>query len=309
MPSILDEPRIIRWNKTRTYGLEFEFARDYCDRNVLKRAIEQAGQRAQVRDWEHTRDNHNLWICKTDSSCGWEVCSPPMSGPATLKNVGEVLTKIFAAGAQFNNNCGFHIHLSVQDFDQEKLYSLLAHWIKIEMMIMNSHPSHRRDNPYCKLCNNRISNYDPHREYSGDQLYDVLCRERKQTLNITNYNERKTIEFRMGDMTMDPEDVKNRVRFLIWFTDVCRLMPMPKNLNWFTPKQAMRWLGLSYDQSDTIKKVFTPAVKSMRNWILKRLEANCPDQLYGKDKTAAVEMLKEFEDVDKKITVQVNEEE
>jgi hypothetical protein len=295
--------KTIKWNKRRLFGLELEFIPDNIDRQKLRKAVEEAGQKCQTRDWERSRDNLDFWVAKTDSSCGYELCSPPIKGPAKLKAVCDVVKSVFKAGATFNNRCGLHIHLGCVDFSQEQLYSLLAHWIKIEMVIMHAHPQNRLENPYCKTCNSKIANFDNDREYPGHLLFDILKIDRKQTLNLFYWEERKSIEFRMGEMSNDPDDIKNRIRFLIWFADICRMMPMPKNLNWFNPRQTMRFLGLCYDPSDTVKKRFSPGIIEMREWLLDRMERFTPEELYHKDKEIIKELRIEFKEQDKRITV------
>lgn len=293
--------RKIRWNRNRVFGVELEFNADSVDRARLKRAVERAGQDCDVRDWERSRDNHGLWIAKTDSSCGYELCSPPSQGPKFLKTVGDVVSEVFSEGATFNNQCGLHVHVGLSDFTDEQLYSLLAHWIKIEMVVMHAHPDHRRQNEYCMTCNSRIGNLMSDQEYSGREIYNMLRDERKQTLNLYYWGERKSIEFRMGEMSDDPLDVKNRIRFLIWFVDICKIMPMPKKLNWFSPKETMRFLNLCYDTTDTVQKQFSPAVTQMRNWILERLNTHLPsDQRHEDDRKLVAEMIEEFKMRDEK---------
>lgn len=284
---------VIQWNKTRRFGVEFEF--NVFNRTIresqraLRDAILSVGQRVEIRSWERTVNNWGVWVIKTDSSCGIEAVTPPLSGPNDLKMVGEVIKKFNEIGAKFDNRCGLHVHLSLEDFEFQQMCILLMYWIKIETVIMNAHPEHRRKNQYCKPLNEYIGNWQVNQYYSPEEVYQAFytCR---GALNTNYWESRKILEWRMGEMTLDPEDIKNRVRFLIWFTDIAKILGPPENLNWFTTKQTMFHLGLLPSEADGIKKVFSPAIQSMKKWILTRLQANLPGY-YKIDKQLVQEML------------------
>ena len=43
--------------------------------NEIASLIRSAGMEAEVQNWQYNHNN-SKWICKPDSSCGIEVCSP-----------------------------------------------------------------------------------------------------------------------------------------------------------------------------------------------------------------------------------------
>jgi hypothetical protein len=107
------------------------------------------------------------------------------------------------------------------------------------------------------------------------------------------WERRKTIEWRIGEMTLDSESIKNRVRFLVTFVDVCKYLPAPENLNLLSPKGMLRLLGLLDSESDLFIKKFSPAMISMRNWILERINTYIPvetSKVWKDDKDAILEL-------------------
>lgn len=295
MSEIQPKTFLIKWNKTRRFGVEFEFnnfVENSVDRTqrAVKEVIDRTGQFSEIRPWEHTIDNFDLWVVKTDSSCGIEVVTPPISGPNALKNIGQVIDGLAEIKARYNERCGLHVHVDLSDFEFNQMCILLMYWIKIETVIMNAHPAHRRNNQYCRPLNDNIPNWQQDHPYTCNEVYRAFNRYRG-ALNTGYWESRKTLEWRMGDMSLDSEDVKNRVRFLLWFVDIAKIMPQPENLNWFSSKQTMSFLGLLGSNNPKIKKIFSPAIHSMKAWILNRLEQNLPQDYYGSDRQLVKEMI------------------
>ena len=285
---------LLKWRVMRRFGVELEFnTRNDQSRESFKRLIERVpGQRAEVRNWERTNDN-TVWVCKTDSSCGLEINTPVMCGPVELKNLGLVVAEFQRAGSAFDTKCGLHVHVDVSDMTMEQIHVLIKYWAKIEHVVMNAHPEHRRKNGYCRPINEMFSDWRENRYYTGDQIFRAI-RQNRGALNVQHLDTRRTIEFRMGDMCTDPEDIKNRVRFLVWFVEIAKNTPAPRNLNWFTPKQTMRFLGLLDVKVEGVEKQLSRAMESMRDWILRRLEANMPGgSEHAPDRKAVRDMLTE----------------
>lgn len=304
---------VVKWNKRRKFGVELEFnARSpVSSRNWLKSRIRESlarqnivYHRVEIRDWERTHNNDYLWICKTDSSCGYEVCTPPLHGPNELKILGNVCKDLGDAGAVFSDNCGLHVHLSLLDFNEEQMCNMLMYWIKIEHNVMHAHPISRQENTrYCPTAISRIQDWESDRLYNGRDLFRALHQYRG-AINTRYWNDRKTIEWRMGEMTLDPDSIKNRIRFLIWFVDICKNLPPPENLNLFTPKQMIHFLGLWNDETGMVRKIFSPAIKSMRSWLLDRMEKFIPihkNQVYQRDRDQVIEIKKNLSLVENKM--------
>lgn len=269
--------RTLKWNFTRRFGIEFEFTNR---QNELARLAEitknVTGSECKVRNYEHTRDNYNTWVCKTDGSCGTELVSPILSGYAQLKKTAELLPVLQANRFNIGNQCGQHVHVEIADFTKEQVGVLCSWWIKIERFIMNGTPSHRRNNTYCSLLTQEY-NISPFEEYEPNTVREEFGRGR-HALNLRNWSVpdnindtgRGTVEFRFGEMTFDPEIIKNRVRFLIWFVEMVKVLPAPKDLTWLTPRESLMFLKLLENDKSVIQYEYSPAIQSMRKWILKR---------------------------------------
>ena len=289
---------IVKWNRMRKFGVELEFnARNPNSRDNHARFIEEVlreegveHHQAQIREWEHTHDNDGIWVCKPDSSCGFEICTPPLHGPNELKLLGKICQKLKEKNCHYDDTCGLHVHLSLEDFTDTQMQNMLMYWIKIEHNIMHAHPDHRRRNSrYCASAMSRIHTWLANESYSGDELYQLLRRHRG-AISPNYWEQRKTIEWRMGEMDLDPDSIKNRVRFLIWFVDICKIVNGPPNLNLYNPKQMLRFLGLLGDDGRPDNKVYSPAVKSMRKWIVDRMAQYIPERYFQKDKVMIIEM-------------------
>jgi hypothetical protein len=112
---------------SRRFGVELEYnAFDGVsrsrDENDLPLGIYEVGRKLQenlkkcveITKWQYT-NNNNKWHCKPDSSCGIEVCSPPVRGLGGLEKVGNVVDKIAAKGNILSDNrCSLHVHVEIQ---------------------------------------------------------------------------------------------------------------------------------------------------------------------------------------------------
>ena len=281
----------VKWNLSRRFGIEYEFRDHPNGRDGLAQAVRTVrGQSAEIAGYRHSHDN-DYWDCKTDSSCGLEVSTPVLSGPRGLKVAGDVLQAIRRAGYRVDHHCGQHVHVEVADYDFNQLKVLLCYWLKIEHAVMCATPAHRRGNTYCAEFRSKAG-FQPNRQYSPDDVYRRIVSNRHDIVNFSNFARYRTVEFRFGDMTYDVDVVKNRVRFLVRFVELCRNMPAPRDLNWFTPKQVLRFFGLLDAPGGTVEKRFSPAVLSMRAWLLDNLQANMPSgPEFVKDRTQVSALL------------------
>jgi hypothetical protein len=92
------------------------------------------------------------WDVKTDSSAGYEVCSPAIRLDAAghnedLRNVCSVLN---ALDLSVDRRCGLHVHVDVSDFNWEELQRLVSLWVRYEPFFYELTPRSRRTNQYCR---------------------------------------------------------------------------------------------------------------------------------------------------------------
>ena len=291
--------RLLKWNSQRQFGLEYEFTNRSNDLNRMAEIVYSlTNQSATVRNYGHTHGNHDRWECKPDSSCGTELVSPILKGPAALKIAAEILPGLQSADFCFGTTCGQHVHVEIADFSSEQAGILAAYWMKVERFILNGTPVHRRQNQYCKLLTHFNSNINPTQQYAPTHVFTSMTRGRN-AINFQNWNATSggTVEFRFGEMTFDPEVIKNRVRFLIWLVEMCKILPPPQNLKWMTPKETLSIFNLWDDPTSMIKYQYSPAVQSMRKWMLARLIEHAPPAFH-RDVDRCRVMLEEIEHVE-----------
>lgn len=274
--------RLVRFNSGRRFGLEYEFSNRYSFTATLASTARQhTSFDAQSRGYEHTRGN-DVWVAKTDSSCGTELVSPILRGWRNLKEAAELLPHLRSAGARISSRCGQHVHIEVADCTPDQVAAICAHWIKIERFMLSAHPAHRRSNGYCSPANYAgASRIEPNRRYTANEI--IRACGGRNAINLGNcridthsQSCSGTVEFRFGDMTFNPETIKCRTRFLITFVEAARVLGIPANLNWYTPKEALRMLGLYADQSSRVTLRYSRAMHETRIWVCERFLACCP---------------------------------
>lgn len=283
--------RMVKWKSNRRFGIEYEYNRDTSCRQIAQ-VVTGAGLECNVRRYEHTSVN-SAWVAKPDSSCGFELVTPILSGWRKLKVASEILIPLAEAGIEYGNECGNHVHVELADFSADQAKILACYWIKIEKFVMNGTPSHRQSNNYCNTIERRTLSLIPNHTYSLDNVWEYCSG--RNAINFSNFRADRhgscgTVEFRFGEMTRDPEVIKNRVRFLIWFVEICKILPSPDNLNWLSPKQVLSMFGLLQRPDSPIKLHFSPAIQSMKKWILKRVIDLSPNN-YIKDRQICQRLL------------------
>ena len=242
---------------TRQFGFELEFLCEGVSQPRLKESVETvSGERAEIHDHGH-QYNNNEWVVKTDSSCGWEVASRVMSSVADLKKAVKVVQAMHRAGAKVDNRCGLHVHVEVTDFSRDTLATLIQWWVKFERFTCDVLDPSRKNNSYCRP----IGEYfQAERSYDTDQtMYEVNGR--RNALNTTHYDARKTIEFRIAQGTSDFVNIKNWVRFLLTFVEFAKTAPRPDNVEYLLPQEVLTAMGLLGDE-------LSNGVIEMRTWLL-----------------------------------------
>lgn len=292
----------------RCFGIELE-----CGNNISKESLGNAiksvsaGKKVHVTGWDQSINN-NYWHIKEDSTCGpkakcaangkkavkdygWEISSYKGKGAKDIKHFCDVVEKLSETGILVNDNCGFHIHIEVKDFDMEKIATLMCHWVKIEKMFCLLVPKRRVGNVFCKLYNSKSSVKKFYKKFDIDSFWKVVCPkntninnnpDKKHTLNIVNFVKslqqeregedesyiRKTIELRLPEGTMNHEDVKNWIRLFSCFIESCSNLEKPKDLSPVDDLEIFfRTVGLSDEQD----YVLSPALYECKLWALNRI--------------------------------------
>lgn len=200
-----------------------------------------------ISGYKLTHNNVN-WNIKPDSSCGIEVCTPVSSIREHYFDIFTFLKKAKEAKFNTDKRCSVHVNINLIDgfvktestlSDRKKyewfpdsrcvagvgIYNLLKNWIRFEHIFFDLMPSHRKNTKYARCIGltpridiekkERIEfnelfslfSYDKYAKYCSANIYH-LCK-----------GSRPTIEFRLFEGSLNPVDIINWTRLLIFFVD------------------------------------------------------------------------------------------
>ena len=163
---------------------------------------------------------------------GYEINTHPSGGLYYAQQIEEIYRALNASGLWQDSHAGCHIHTDARDFDYTDLYKLLCVYAVLEPGLYKLIPQNRRSSRYCIPCGPRyyqnihivLSNLPKSernplkaailltvygrrdtREFKKDKGHDT----RYRSLNVHSYTFRGTIEYRMPEGTVYPENVIN----------------------------------------------------------------------------------------------------
>lgn len=293
----------LSFSSNRRFGVEFEYnafdGKNRPDPHKRVAGIEViAGvvgkfceQGVEIREWEHTQKN-DKWVVKPDSSCGLEVVTPPMKGWKGLMQTCRVVDGLSKhPDINADHRCSVHVHLEIADLNDEQQKSLFDHWTKCEPVFMDMMPQQRKRNRYCQFIgvSNKLqttTNFTAKQwiEEVGDvKYYSGNVNQMRKAMAAGNM-ERKTWEVRIGEPggCKDAFFIKNWVRLLVHFVEMCKMRPVPNafeegkpplanGLLWLDPEDVMTVLGFSNNPQ---QYELSNGLKQTRNWMLARLQKN-----------------------------------
>lgn len=272
--------KYVNFASKRSFGIELEVNQKVSSADLVKIVLAADPKHKVMHSTTYVQDyNNNYWHVKFDRSCGdikdqggWEIASYKASGYKDIINMGKVTDALKKAGVVVNDNCGFHIHAGIPDLNTNKLTSLLAHWVKIEPIIIESLPKHRKNNKYCRLLS---SKYD-YSIVSQKMFWDLVRprnfdnADRRVSLNICGYvqGNRETIELRLPECSLSGSDVKNWIRFFVHFVDSVIDKTMPINFDPVDLFGTMKIVGLHNEDPFFI---LSKALRETKLWFMKRI--------------------------------------
>lgn len=290
----------MRCFSNRKFGAEFEINETQDDRNFIAAIISYASSKNNrkcemyISDWEQSINN-TYWHVKTDSSCGWEICTPVSSGSEDLAFIGTIATYLSKWHFETDERCGFHIHVDVSDFDEYQMGILFNRWIKIEKYLLKLVPKHRRNNIHCLPYHKldwfvNISAIARIPGISPCEIWNAFCPtnfsphnnvQKRYTLNFVNFAKflsrekeglstkhcRKTLELRLPEGTLNSEDITNWIKLFVSFIEASKKCRKLGDIEFITTqKQFFKICGLNEDKNNTI----SPDLLETKNWIIKR---------------------------------------
>lgn len=279
----------------------------------------------KISGWHHTHNNFDEWVLKPDSSCGIEVCSPPVRGHVGLMQIVAAIEALSKdKEVKIDNRCSFHTHFGIEDclvkstrpsmgykapatsYDFEKsvqLAAILAWWIKCEPVFLDSVPQHRKKNRYCQ-CIGMLDMFQHDDEIDPARIISVLGEHKYCTINTFHLvkGKRPTIEFRIIEWEgcCNAHLAKNWIKLLAHFIETAKTRGLPKSyepgnqwssLLWLDPKDVLEFLGFAGSG-------LSPNMIETRNWFLARLLSNAKSDLTGVwGKEARIKSIKEIEEL------------
>jgi len=224
------------------------------------------GFKAESRPWQYTSDNSS-WVCKPDSSCGIEICSPVLFFEE-LNEISKLFNLIkYEKSILIDDRCAIHVHLDVSKFidsfysPSEELCSILAWWIKCEHIFMDFAAKSRKRNKYCRCIG--LTDYFSHDDVVLPETVFKKMSNKYLTLNtFHSFNKRRrTIEFRLAESTFDFCFLQNWVSTIFCFAESALKAGTPNNYCWISPVNFFDFMKFESE--------------NLRNWFVGRTIQNC----------------------------------
>jgi hypothetical protein len=250
-------------NSSRRFGVELEYnafdgeSRSRADNDLPKGIYSVASYLQQVllktidvTKWQYTHDNKR-WAIKPDSSCGIEVCSPPMRGKNGIAEIKKVVTTLSShPNVKADSRCSLHVHVEIADFTENQIVSLLRNWVRFEPVFFILCNPGRWLNQYC-IPVGLFSEFDSRQNFFYSNIMHRFSEYKYYSVNLFHYGKgrKKTIEFRtMGsEGCLNPEDAENWLKILLCFVDFCgHQAGFPSaNLSYGDPSELFEFLHLN----------------------------------------------------------------
>lgn len=160
---------------------------------------------------------------------GFEINTAPAGGDVFVKQVVEICDELATCKAEVNPQCGLHVHLDARDFNFYDIRRLVKIYSAIEPTLFEMVPASRRLSHYCVRCGDMYtaaiqSGKLPHSKLKEAVVYGVygdrestvhrkhkypddLRRARYNALNLHSWFYRGTVECRLLEGTVDPNEI------------------------------------------------------------------------------------------------------
>lgn len=293
------ENRFLKFDTKRCFGVEIEVGKE-IGRDTIIDFIKYRTNRFVKKSYYRPTINNHYWDVKHDGSCGskfvngineggYEINSYKASGVNDMKEIAWMISNLKKINVKVNNNCGFHLHVEVSDYDSENIGVLLNNWIFVENMIFSCVPNKRKSNKYCqKLGSQPLDAKEDLKKaidfwnYYKPKTIALTNTDRKKALNIINFYRsislkkfnRKTVEFRFMESTLCEKNIKNWIRFLVNFVEFCKnrnKLLFNRGLireNIITVEDFLEVVGLG---SNLRGFTLSEGLTETRKWVLQRL--------------------------------------
>jgi len=234
-----------------------------------------------LNGWLHV-NNNDSWIIKPDSTCGIEINSPILKGGFDLAKLCKVVENLAKhPEIRADERCSFHVHVNLEDLDEQQIGAVLAWWIKCEAVFFDSVPLQRKCHRHAQLIG-MCDRFESHiANYPADYIIDALSDVKYHSANVYHMRQkrRKSAEFRIAgnEFCLNPIFVKNWIRLLLHFVECGLERGMPPRVRqgdpwtglfWLSPKEVFQFLKFNDNN------LISPGLKQTKHWFLKQLRRN-----------------------------------
>ena len=160
----------------------------------------------------------------------FEMVSKIHRGQLGLDTARKAMETLRDLGALTNGSCGFHVHIDMTSASLDDFKRVFKRFIKFEPIFRKLIDQSRLSNVYCKSLSARFgSKAEAFQKIKDAKTLEDLAhvvngglgtQNRYMALNIQSFWRHGTIEFRLKESTLDPEEVVNWISMLlIWVED------------------------------------------------------------------------------------------
>jgi len=228
----------------RRFGVELEYnALDNNSRSKDKNNLpvgifsysnsiaKKIGKSVDVNGWQYT-NNNNAWVVKPDSSCGLEVCSPPMVASEAIHQLKDVVDGLNDSKfARSDGRCSFHVHVEIEDLSENQVWNLFLNWVRNELFFYLLTNNDRWLNHYCQPIGFSAI-FDKHEALTYSNMLRRLSEYKYYAINLYHYKKKrkKTMEFRImgNNACINSIDAVNWCKILICFVERAKDISMEK---------------------------------------------------------------------------------
>jgi len=200
----------------RPFGCEIEISTDFDDaKPILKKILDQIYKKPMLyakRDVFDSCIKTNKWHLKIDNSTMSEICTP-ISTFKDISKICKVAKKMKQNKIKITHDDSFHIHVHSPDVNPR---NVLICWLQYESVIKDCFPERRRTGDYSM----ELIPYTGKRKKNISEFLIKAIDESENhhsIISFSHYEQRKTIEFRISEGTLNPEHIRNWVKFCIYF--------------------------------------------------------------------------------------------
>lgn len=276
----------------RTFGIEMEFGNKISGKELVDVIKNTDVDHDAIFSEHYAQDEGNdFWHVKYDRSCGdilgqygLEVATYVANSSKDLKIIGDVVKKLKSVGVNVNDRCALHIHAGAEDLNRMQVSMVCVNWVRAEHIICSMLPSHRINADYAKCLKPIFNEINKNVEFKENTLWSFFAPTdetndyRRRSINITNYvykNNRKTLELRSPESSLEEIDVKNWTRFFLRFINCSSNQAFSNNLQPYTLEEFLQFLNL---EKRTDFLLLSSALFELKLWLCKRIVAFSKDK-------------------------------